>query len=84
MHKKIKFRSFKTYVIDAYKNAPRKINFPNYKYFEDVNQAYSDFFQKVMAVIDNVAPCKAIRVKGNAQNWFDREVLEKGIFQNEA
>ena len=82
MHKKIKFHSFKTYVTDAYKNAPRKINFPNYKYFEDVNQACADFFQKVMTVIDNVAPCKTIQVKGKAQNWFHREVLEKGIIQN--
>ena len=30
-----------------------------------------------MTVIDNVAPCKTKRVKGNTQNWFDGEVLEK-------
>ena len=36
----------------------KKINFPNYEYFEDVNRAYSDFFQKLMTVIDNFAPCK--------------------------
>ena len=30
-----------------------------------------------MAVIDNVAPCKTKRFKGNTQNWFDGEVLEK-------
>ena len=35
-----------------------------------------------MTVIDNVAPCKTIQVKGKAQNWFHREVLEKGIIQN--
>ena len=58
MHKKNKFRSLKNYAIDAYKNALKKINFPNYEYFEDVNRAYSDFFQKLMTVIDNVAPCK--------------------------
>ena len=38
---------------------------------------YSDFFQKLVTVIDNIAPCKNKRVKGNTQNWFDREVLEK-------
>ena len=77
MHKKNKFRSLKNYAVDAYKNALKKINFPNYEYFEDVNRAYSDFFQKLMTVIDNVAPCKTKRVKGNNQNWFDEEVLEK-------
>ena len=75
--KKIKFCSLKNYVVDAYKSALRKINLPNYEYFEDVSRAYLDFFQKLMTVIDNFAPCKATRVKGNTQNWFNREVLEK-------
>ena len=30
-----------------------------------------------MTVIDNVAPCKTKRVKGNTQNWFDEKILEK-------
>ena len=30
-----------------------------------------------MTVIDNVAPVKTKRVKGNTQNWFDGENLEK-------
>ena len=77
VHKKIKFRSLKDYTVDAYKNALKKINFPNYEYFEDVNRAYSDFFQKLMSVIDNIARCKTKRVNGNNQNWFDGEVLEK-------
>ena len=42
-----------------------------------VNWAYSDFFQKLITVIDNVAHGKTKRVRGNAQNWFDGEVLEK-------
>ena len=29
-----------------------------------------------MTVIDNVAPCKIKRVRGNTQNLFDEEVLE--------
>ena len=77
VHKKIKFRSFKNYAVDAYKNALKKINFPSYEYFEDVNREYSDFFQKLMTVIDNIAHCKTKRVKGNTQNQFDGEVPEK-------
>ena len=42
-----------------------------------VNAAYSDFFQKIMTVIDKIAPFKTKRVKGNIQKWFDGEVLEK-------
>ena len=38
---------------------------------------YLDFFQKLMTVIKNVVPCKTKQVKGNTQNWFDGEVLEK-------
>ena len=77
MHKIIKFRSLKNYVAGAYKNALRKIDFPNYKYFKDANRAYSDFFQKLMTVIDSVAACNGKRVKGNTENYFDGEVLEK-------
>ena len=65
VHKKIKFRSLKDYTVDAYKNALKKINFPNYEYFQDVNWTYSDFFQKLMTGIDNVAACKTKRVKVN-------------------
>ena len=31
--------------VDACKNALNKINFLDYKYFEDDNRAYSDFFE---------------------------------------
>ena len=34
------FCSLKSYTVDAYKSALRKIDFPNYEYFEDVNRAY--------------------------------------------
>ena len=49
VHNKIKFRSLKNQAFDAYKSAQTEINFPNYKYFEDVNRAYADFFQKLMS-----------------------------------
>ena len=34
-------------------------------------------FFKINDSIDNFAPCKTKRVKGNIKNWFDGEVLEK-------
>ena len=40
VHKQIKFRSFKNYTIDGYEKALVEINFPEYKNFDDVNDAY--------------------------------------------
>ena len=72
----ITFCSFKKYTIDAYKDALKKVNFPNYKLFNDINEAYSNFFQKIMIVVDNIAPCKTKRVKANTEKWFNLEVLQ--------
>ena len=65
VHKHITFRSFKKYIVDAYKDARKKVNFPNYKPFNDVNEAYSNFFQKIRTIVDNIVPCKTKRVKAN-------------------
>ena len=44
--------------------------------FSLVNEAYSNFFQKIRIVLDNIAPCKTKKAKANSQKWFDWEVLE--------
>ena len=62
-HKQITFRSFKNYTIDGYEKAQIKINFPEYKKFDNVNDAYSNFIQKLMEVINKVAPVKNKRTK---------------------
>ena len=67
---------FKKYSVDPYKDALKKVNFPNYELFNDVNEAYSNFFQKIRIVVDSIAPYKTKRVKANTQKWFDGEVLE--------
>ena len=46
VHKHITFRLFKKYTVDAYKHALKKVNFPNYELFNDVNDAYSNSFKK--------------------------------------
>ena len=76
-HKYLNFHSLKNYTTDYYKEALKQIDFPNYENFGDVNESYSNFFQKLMTVIDKLAPYKSKRVKGNTQKWFDGEVLEK-------
>ena len=54
----------------------KKVNFPNYKLFNDVNEEYSNFFQKIRIVVDNIVPFKNKRIKANTQKWFVGEVLE--------
>ena len=74
--KQFTFLSLKKYKAEAYKEAPGKVHFPDYENFSDVNKAYENFIQKLMSVIDKLAPFKTKRVKGNSQEWFDGEVLE--------
>ena len=44
-----------------------------------MNDAYSNFIQKLMEVIDKVAPVKSKRIKRNSQEWFDSGISEKPI-----
>ena len=76
-HKQIRCRSLKNYSADIYEEVLSRIDFPNYHNFENVNDAYSNFIQKVMGAIDPVAPVKSRRIKQNSQEWFDSEVAVK-------
>ena len=42
----------------------RKFNFPNYEVFDDIDKAYKNFIQKVIAVIDNLATSENKHIKG--------------------
>ena len=55
---------------------------PEYKKFDNVNDAYSNLIQKLMEVIDKVAPVKSKRIKRNSQEWFDSEISEKLIIRD--
>ena len=54
-----------------------KIIFLSIKNLDNVNDAYSNFIQKLMEVIDKVAPVKNKRIKRNSQEWLDCEISEK-------
>ena len=83
MHKEIRYRSLKNYSADIYEEALGRVDFPNYHNFENINDAYSNFIQKVMGVIDLVAPIKSRWIKQNSQEWFYGEVAEKISVGNE-
>ena len=62
---------------DLFEQELSRLNFPNYRNFNDINEAYNDFIQKIMNVIDKVAPLKEIRVKQNSQECFDGEIADE-------
>ena len=70
-HKQIKLCSFTNYALNGFEKALVEINFPEYKSFDNGNDAYSNFIQKLMEVIDKVAPVINKRIKRNSQEWFD-------------
>ena len=77
VYKYIETRSLKNYSQTLFPDKLRKINFPDYQNFKDINDAYSDFTEKVTSVIDEIAPIKEILVKNNTQDWFDAEINEE-------
>ena len=48
-----------------------------YRNSNDINEAYNDFIQKIMNIIDKVAHLKERRVKQNPQEWFDGEIANE-------
>ena len=51
VYKYINFRSLKNYRVDDYKKSLGQLVFSDYEIFDDVNETYSDFLQKIMAVL---------------------------------
>ena len=76
MHNQIQVRSLKKYSAEIFFNALKKVPFPNYNIFSNVNIAYSDFVNKISNTIDNILPINEIRIKNNTQDWFDNEIAE--------
>ena len=62
--------------------AVSRLDFPNYNNFENTKDAYSKFIQKVIGIINLVAPVKSNWIKQNYQEWLDDEVAEKIIVRD--
>ena len=76
-HKQISFRSLKNYSMENFEQELKNIAFPNYGKFSDVNSPYSDLVNKITQALNNLAPCKTIRVKNQSNEWFDGELAEQ-------
>ena len=67
LHIQIQFRClFKHYKVDLFEQDLSKLNFPNCQNYNEIDEAYNDFLQKIISVIDKVAPIKERRVKQNS------------------
>ena len=62
-HKQISFRSLKNYSVVAYEEALKKVKFPNYENFINMNEVSSNFIHKLKSVTHEIAPCKTKRGK---------------------
>ena len=76
MHNQIRVRSLKKYTPELLIKELKKINFPNYNIFSNVNIAYLDLMEKIFNVVDKIAPFKDLRIKNNTQDWFDDKVAK--------
>ena len=65
MHNQIRVRSLKNYTPELFREELTKINFPDYNIFSNVNIAYLDLVEKILSVVDKIAPFKDLRVKNN-------------------
>ena len=71
-HNNVFLRSLKYYTVSVFVKKLQKVNFSNYERFS----CLTDFLNKLMKVVNEIAPSKEIRIKNNTQDWFDREIAE--------
>ena len=53
------------------------VHFANYSEFDDINNAFVDFSDKLMQTVDGIAPYREFRVKGHTEDWLDGEIMER-------
>ena len=75
-HNNVLLGSLKHYTVNSFDEAFRKVNFLNYERFSNVDAEYTDFLNKLMNAINEIAQSKEIRIKNNNQDWFDREFAD--------
>ena len=69
-------QSLNNYTPGLLKEELTKINLPDYNIFSYVNIAYLDLVEKILSVVDKIAPYKDLGFKNNTQDWVNGEVAE--------
>ena len=75
-HNNVFLRSRKHYTVNLLVEGLRKVKLLNYERFSNIDEAYTDFLNELMKVINEIAPSKEIRINSNNQDWFDKEVAD--------
>ena len=73
-NKEIKYRCLRNYSPEDFLLKLRDLNFPQYQTFENSDEAYADFIEKVSSVINELAPEKTRRIKNNSEEWVDADI----------
>ena len=69
--------NLKNYSVGEYEKALDKVAFSNYEKYHDINKVYNNFFQKLIELVNNIAPLKTVRIKNASNKWFDSGIAEK-------
>ena len=75
-HSNVFLRSLKHYTVNLFVEGLQKVNFSSYERFSCIVATYTNFLNKLMKVVNEIAPSKDIRIKCNSQEWFDRKIAE--------
>ena len=62
MHNQIRVQSLKKYTPELLTKELKKINFPDYNIFSNVNIAYLDLVEKILVVVDKITLSKDLRI----------------------
>ena len=64
-------------MVDLFEQELPKLNFPSHQNYNEINDAYNDFIQKIMSVTDKVVAINERRLKQNYQRWFDGKIADE-------
>ena len=62
MHNQIRVQSLKKYTPELLTKELKKINFPDYNIFSNVNIAYLDLVEKILVAVDKITLFKDLRI----------------------
>ena len=75
-HKTVKVRSLKNYSVDGFNSELNQTDWSDLFLCQDVNEAMCIFNNKLLAVLDKVAPIKQVRIKQNSEPWVTSQILD--------
>ena len=75
-HNNVFLRLLKHYTVNVFVEKLQKVNFSNYERLSCIDAAYTHFLNKLMKLVNEIAPSKEIRIQNNTPEWFDREIAQ--------